>query len=184
MLAHYVENFGATYLKNGCKRVLCCLFRQGILLTYLMYKVQIQYEHFLKRLLRWTLTFDMSHISLHYVIYLKSLHFNDVVKSTLLRTKIHYWMECTITQHILRKFYFFFSFHISVQELSFEIRPISSPCWSTKRLFGSYGFNICPCSQTLFGKSQPMERKNRRCVDGTLFSYCQSHETWSYSLFF
>ena len=78
----------------------------------------------------------------------------------------------------------FLFFHISVQELSFEIRPISSPCWSTKRLFGSYGFNICPCSQTLFGKSQPMERKNRRCVDGTLFSYCQSHETWSYSLFF
>ena len=62
-----------------------------------MYKVQIQYEHFLKKLLRWTLTFDMSHISLHYVIYLKSLHFNDVVKSTLLRTKIHYWMECTIS---------------------------------------------------------------------------------------
>ena len=62
-----------------------------------MYKVQIQYEHFLKKLLRWTLTFDMSHISLHYVIYLKSLHFNDVVKSTLLRTTIHYWMECTIS---------------------------------------------------------------------------------------
>ena len=138
-----------------------------------MYKVQIQYEHFLKKLLRWTLTFDMSHISLHYVIYLKSLHFNDVVKSTLLHTTI-----------LGGVFYFYFSFHISVQELSFEIRPISSPCWSTKRLFGSYGFNICPCSQTLFGKSQPMERKNRRCVDGTLFSYCQSHETWSYSLFF
>ena len=112
MLAHYVENFGATYLKNGCKRVLCCLFRQGILLTYLMYKVQIQYEHFLKKLLRWTLTFDMSHISLHYVIYLKSLHFNDVVKSTLLRTTMYlldgmYYYLAHTTKVL---FLFFFSY--------------------------------------------------------------------------
>ena len=136
-------------------------------------------------MLRWTLTFDMSHISLHYVIYLKSLHFNDVVKSTLLRTTMYLLngMYYYLT-HTTKVLFLFFFFHISVQELSFEIRPISSPCWSTKRLFRSHGFNICPCSQTLFGKSQPMEWKNRRCVDGTFFSYCQSHETWSYSLFF
>ena len=149
-----------------------------------MYKVQIQYEHFLKKIAQVDTYIWHESYFFTYVIYLKSLHFNDVVKSTLLCTTIHYWMECTITYHILQKFYFYFSFHISVQELSSEIRPISSPCWSTKRLFRSHGFNICPCSQTLFGKSQPMEWKNRRCVDGTLFSYCQSHETWSYSLFF
>ena len=73
-----------------------------------MYKVQIQYEHFLKKLLRWTLTFDMSHISLHYVIYLKSLHFNDVVKSTLLRTEIHVLLLSTYYESFISFFLFIF----------------------------------------------------------------------------
>ena len=77
-----------------------------------MYKVQIQYEHFLKKIAQVDTYIWHESYFFTYVIYLKSLHFNDVVKSTLLCTTIHYWMECTITYHILQKFYFYFSFFI------------------------------------------------------------------------